>query len=217
MGLRSVSCSFIKGVFVFLKPPRATVRNVGRMAATTYRQSPLDFEQLVRLGKPRVVALIVFTAVIGMFLATPGLPPPGPLLFGATGIALVATSAAALNCLIEQKLDATMARTHARPLPKGDVTTLQASVFVAVVGGAGLLLLHSLTNPLTMWLTLATFLGYAIIYTILLKPRTPQNIVIGGPSGALPPVLGWSAATRGISAVAFILFLIILPSTPPHS
>src|SRR5258708_17070933 len=102
MGLRSVSCSFIKGVFVFLKPPRATVRNVGRMAVTTYRQSPLNFEQLIRLGKPRVVALIVFTAVIGMFLATPGLPPPAPLLFGATGIALVATSAAALNCLIDQ-------------------------------------------------------------------------------------------------------------------
>src|SRR6266446_3883591 len=161
--------------FVFLKTQRATVGNVDRMAATTYRPSPLNFEQLVRLGKPRVVALIVFTAVIGMFLATPGLPPPGPLVFGATGIALVATSAAALNCLIEQKLDAMMARTRARPLPKGDVTPLQASVFVAVVGGAGLLVLHSLTNPLTMWLTLATFLGYAIIYTIFLKPVTPGD------------------------------------------
>jgi len=186
------------------------------MAATTYRPSPLNFEQLVRLGKPRVVALIVFTAVIGMFLATPGLPPPGPLLFGATGIALVATSAAALNCLIEQKLDAMMARTRARPLPKGDVTTLQASVFVAVVGGAGLLVLHSLTNPLTMWLTLATFLGYAIIYTIFLKPRTPQNIVIGGASGAMPPVLGWCAVTGEISADALLLFLIIFAWTPPH-
>ncbi len=186
------------------------------MAATTYRPSPLNFEQLVRLGKPRVVALIVFTAVIGMFLATPGLPPPGPLLFGATGIALVATSAAALNCLIEQKLDAMMARTRARPLPKGDVTTLQASVFVAVVGGAGLLVLHSLTNPLTMWLTLATFLGYAIIYTIFLKPRTPQNIVIGGASGAMPPVLGWCAVTGEISADALSLFLIIFAWTPPH-
>ncbi len=146
------------------------------MAATTYRPSPLNFEQLVRLGKPRVVALIVFTAVIGMFLATPGLPPPGPLLFGA----------------------------------------LQASVFVAVVGGAGLLVLHSLTNPLTMWLTLATFLGYAIIYTIFLKPRTPQNIVIGGASGAMPPVLGWCAVTGEISADALLLFLIIFAWTPPH-
>ena len=186
------------------------------MAATTYRPSPLNFEQLVRLGKPRVVALIVFTAVTGMFLATPGLPPPGPLLFGATGIALVATSAAALNCLIEQKLDAMMARTRARPLPKGDVTPLQASVFVAVVGGAGLLVLQSLTNPLTMWLTLATFLGYAIIYTIFLKPRTPQNIVIGGASGAMPPVLGWCAVTGEISADALLLFLIIFAWTPPH-
>src|SRR5467141_922360 len=186
------------------------------MAASMYRPSPLNFEQLVRLGKPRVVALIVFTAVIGMFLATPGLPPPGPLLFGATGIALVATSAAALNCLIEQKLDAMMARTRARPLPKGDVTPLQASVFVAIVGGTGLLVLHSLTNPLTMWLTLATFLGYAVVYTIVLKPRTPQNIVIGGASGAMPPVLGWAAVTGELAPEALLLFLIIFAWTPPH-
>src|SRR6185295_11120781 len=142
------------------------------MTASVYTPVALTGGKLIRLGKPRVVSLIVFTAVIGMFLATPGLPPPGALLFGAIGIALVATSAAALNCLIEHNLDAMMARTRARPLPKGDVTPLQALVFVAVVGGAGLLVLHSLTNPLTMWLTLATFLGYAIIYTIFLKPRT---------------------------------------------
>ncbi len=186
------------------------------MAAHTYGPAPLTSGQLIRLGKPRVVALIVFTAVIGMFLATPGLPPPGVLLFGAIGIALVATSAAALNCLIEQKLDATMARTRARPLPMGEVTPRQALVFVAVVGSAGLFALHSLTNSLTMWLSLATFLGYALIYTVFLKPRTPQNIVIGGASGAMPPVLGWSAVTGDISSDALLLFLIIFAWTPPH-
>jgi heme o synthase len=187
-----------------------------QMAERGYRTVPLTSVQLLRLGKPRVVALIVFTAVIGMFLATPGLPPPGPLLFGVIGIALVATSAAALNCLMEQKLDALMARTRARPLPMGDLTPLQALVFVAVVGGAGLLVLHSFTNPLTMWLTLGTFLGYAVIYTIFLKPRTPQNIVIGGASGAMPPVLGWAAVTGEISSDALLLFLIIFAWTPPH-
>ena len=186
------------------------------MIASAYRPVLLTGGQLIRLGKPRVVALIVFTAVIGMFLATPVLPPLGPLLFGTIGIALVASSAAALNCLIEQKVDAVMARTRARPLPMGDVTPLQALIFVAVVGGAGLFVLHELTNPLTMWLTLATFLGYAVIYTIVLKPRTPQNIVIGGASGAMPPVLGWCAVTGEISSDALLLFLIIFAWTPPH-
>jgi len=186
------------------------------MAASVYRPGLLTGGKLIRLGKPRVVALIVFTAVIGMFLATPGLPPLGALLFGAIGIALVATSAAALNCLVEQRLDAMMARTRARPLPMGDVTPLQALIFVAVVGGAGLLVLHSLTNPLTMWLTLGTFLGYAVIYTIFLKPHTSQNIVIGGASGAMPPVLGWAAVTGEISSDALLLFLIIFAWTPPH-
>src|ERR1700686_2731791 len=186
------------------------------MIASAYRPGLLTGGQLIRLGKPRVVALIVFTAVIGMFLATPAFPPLGPLLFGTIGIALVASSAAALNCLIEQKVDAVMARTRARPLPMGNVTPLQALIFVAVVGGAGLLVLHSLTNPLTMWLTLGTFLGYAVIYTIFLKPRTPQNIVIGGASGAMPPVLGWAAVTGEISSDALLLFLIIFAWTPPH-
>jgi protoheme IX farnesyltransferase len=186
------------------------------MIASAYKPGLLTGGQLLRLGKPRVVALIVFTAIIGMFMAAPGLPPPGPLLFGAIGIALVATSAAALNCLVEQRLDAVMARTRRRPLPMGDVTPLQAFVFVAVVGGAGLFVLHELTNPLTMWLTLATFLGYAVIYTIVLKPRTPQNIVIGGASGAMPPVLGWAAVTGEISSDALLLFLIIFAWTPPH-
>jgi protoheme IX farnesyltransferase len=171
---------------------------------------------LLRLGKPRVVSLIVFTAIIGMFLATPGLPPAGPLLFGAIGIALVATSAAALNCVIEQKLDAIMARTRARPLPRGEVTTPQALVFIACTGLAGLLLLNNLVNALTMWLTFATLMGYAVIYTIVLKPRTPQNIVIGGASGAMPPVLGWCAVTGHVPVDAWLLFLIIFAWTPPH-
>jgi protoheme IX farnesyltransferase len=186
------------------------------MTTDTYKPASLAALQLLRLGKPRVVALIVFTAVIGMFMAAPGLLPPGPLLFGAIGIALVATSAAALNCLVEQRLDAVMARTRARPLPMGDVTPLQALVFIAIVGGTGLLVLHSLTNPLTMWLTLATFLGYAVVYTLVLKPRTSQNIVIGGASGAMPPVLGWAAVTGEISSDALLLFLIIFAWTPPH-
>jgi len=186
------------------------------MTTDTYKPASLAALQLLRLGKPRVVALIVFTAVIGMFMAAPALPPPGPLLFGAVGIALVATSAAALNCLVEQRLDAVMARTRARPLPMGDVTPLQALAFIAIVGGTGLLVLHTLANPLTMWLTLGTFLGYAVIYTILLKPHTSQNIVIGGASGAMPPVLGWAAVTGEISSDALLLFLIIFAWTPPH-
>jgi protoheme IX farnesyltransferase len=186
------------------------------MTAHAYKPTVLPIGQLIRLGKPRVVSLIVFTAVIGMFLATPGLPPLAPMLFGAVGIALVATSAAALNCLIEQKLDATMARTRSRPLPMGNVSPLQASAFMAFVGGVGLVTLNRLVNPLTMWLTLATFLGYAVVYTIVLKPRTPQNIVIGGASGAMPPVLGWAAVTGEISSDALLLFLIIFAWTPPH-
>jgi len=177
---------------------------------------PLAIGRLIRLGKPRVVTLIVFTALIGMFLAVPGLPPAAGVLFGAVGIALVASSAAALNCLVEHKLDAKMARTRGRPLPRGDVSPLQALAFAAVLGAAGLLVLASGTNALTSWLTLATFLGYALVYTILLKPRTPQNIVIGGASGAMPPVLGWTAVTGEISPDALLLFLIIFAWTPPH-
>ena len=186
------------------------------MAEHALRSAPVPLRALLRLGKPRVVSLIVFTAIIGMFLATPGLPPAGPLLFGAIGIALVATSAAALNCVIEQRLDAIMTRTRARPLPRGEVTTPQALVFIGCTGLAGLVLLNNLVNALTMWLTLATLMGYAVIYTIVLKPRTPQNIVIGGASGAMPPVLGWSAVTGHVPFDAWLLFLIIFAWTPPH-
>jgi heme o synthase len=164
-----------------------------------------------------VVSLIVFTAVIGMFLAVPnGLPPFALTLAATLGIALVAGSAAAINCLVEQKLDAVMARTRGRPLPRGTLTSSQTLGFAAVIGGIGLWLLYAAVNSLTMWLTLATFVGYAVIYTILLKPATPQNIVIGGASGAMPPVLGWTAISGEISHDALILFLIIFAWTPPH-
>jgi len=172
--------------------------------------------QFYRLTKPRVVSLIVFTAVIGMFLAVPGAVPIDLLIFGTIGIALVAGAAAALNCLVEQKFDAVMARTQGRPLPQGKVSVPETLFFLSIVGGLGLFILHQWVNPLTMWLTLATFVGYAIIYTVILKPLTPQNIVIGGASGAMPPVLGWTAVTGEIAADALLLFLIIFAWTPPH-
>lgn len=173
-------------------------------------------QHFYRLAKPRVVSLIVFTAVIGMFLAVPGAVPLNALIFGTLGIALVAGAAAAVNCLVEQKIDAIMNRTRGRPLPQGTVTSPETLFFIALVGGAGLLMLHQLVNPLTMWLTLGTFVGYAIIYTVILKPNTPQNIVIGGASGAMPPVLGWAAVTGEVSSDALLLFLIIFAWTPPH-
>ncbi len=174
--------------------------------------------QFYELTKPRVVSLIVFCAVIGMFLAVPaGQWVSLWLMVTATiGIALVAGAAAAVNCLIEQKVDAVMARTRARPLPRGELTSLQTLVFSGAVGGLGLWLLYDFVNPLTMWLTLGTFVGYAIVYTVVLKPLTPQNIVIGGASGAMPPVLGWAAVTGDIGTEALLLFLIIFAWTPPH-
>ncbi len=172
--------------------------------------------QFFQLTKPRVVSLIVFTAVIGMFLATPGMVPPRVLFAGTLGIALVAGAAAAINCLVEQNVDALMLRTRWRPLPSGELSTFQALVFAGVVGGLGLGLLYQFINALTMWLTLATFVGYAVIYTVLLKPATPQNIVIGGASGAMPPVLGWAAVTGDVTVEPMLLFLIIFAWTPPH-
>jgi heme o synthase len=172
--------------------------------------------QFYQLTKPRVVSLIVFTAVIGMFLAVPGAVPLQVLLAATAGIALVAGAAAAVNCLVEQKIDAIMLRTSRRPLPRGRLTSLQTTLFAGVIGGIGLALLHQWVNALTMWLTLATFVGYAIVYTVILKPMTPQNIVIGGASGAMPPVLGWAAVTGEVTADALTLFLIIFAWTPPH-
>ncbi len=172
--------------------------------------------QYFQLTKPRVVSLIVFCAVIGMFLAVPGAVPPVVLVAATTGIALIAGAAAAVNCLIEQRIDAVMARTRGRPLPRGEVNSRQTLLFSGVIGGIGLSLLYWFVNPLTMWLTLATFVGYAIIYTIFLKPATPQNIVIGGASGAMPPILGWAAVTGEVTSEALLLFLIIFVWTPPH-
>ena len=162
------------------------------------------------------MSLIVFTAVIGMFLATPGAVPMQALLAGTIGIALVAGAAAAMNCLVEQKIDAVMSRTRWRPLPQGELSAAHTLVFAGALGGAGLWLLYHFVNALTMWLTLATFVGYAIVYTVILKPATPQNIVIGGASGAMPPVLGWAAVTGEVPIEAMLLFLIIFAWTPPH-
>jgi heme o synthase len=183
---------------------------------TTLALAESRARQLFALTKPRVVSLIVFTAVIGMFLAVPGIPPAGPVFFGTLGIALVAGAAAAVNCLVEQNIDKLMRRTSWRPLPRGQLSSGQTLLFASAVGAAGLWLLHVFVNPLTMWLTLGTFLGYAVVYTVLLKPATPQNIVIGGASGAMPPVLGWAAVTGEVPAEALLLFLIIFVWTPPH-
>jgi heme o synthase len=176
----------------------------------------VSFQSFFLMCKPRVTALIVFTAMIGMFLASPGMLPLDLLLTATVGIALASGAAAAFNCLIEQKIDAVMARTRARPLPTGQVTSVQTAIFATLVGALGLAILYYYVNPLTMWLTFATFVGYAVIYTIFLKPATPLNIVIGGASGAMPPVLGWAAVTNMVSPEALILFLIIFAWTPPH-
>jgi protoheme IX farnesyltransferase len=189
------------------------------MKAVSLEHGPLALrlQQYLALTKPRVNTLIVFCAVIGMFLAVPqGLPPMATVLAATVGIALVAGAAAAINCLVERTVDALMARTRARPTARGELGMRQTLVFSAIVGGLGLVILHQLVNPLTMWLTFATFIGYAVVYTVLLKPMTPQNIVIGGASGAMPPVLGWAAVTGEISHDALILFLIIFAWTPPH-
>ena len=172
--------------------------------------------QFIQLCKPRVVALIVFTAVIGMFLAVPGMVNPVILVAGTLGIFLVAAAAAAINCLVEQQVDAMMARTRDRGTARGTIESSQVLILAAITGGIGMTLLYTQVNALTMWLTLGTFVGYAIIYTVLLKPATPQNIVIGGASGAMPPVLGWAAVTGEVSADALLLFLIIFVWTPPH-
>ena len=168
------------------------------------------------LCKPRVNSLIVFTAMIGMFLATPGFPPLLRFAVASIGIALVAFAAAALNCLVERTIDARMARTSWRATARGDISVVETVTLATLLGAAGLWLLHAFINDLTMWLTLGTFVGYTIIYTLILKPATPMNIVIGGASGAMPPVLGWAAMTGQVSAEPLVMFLIIFLWTPPH-
>ena len=172
--------------------------------------------QYLALTKPRVNLLIVFCAVIGMFMSVPGMVPVAPLVAGTLGITLVAGAAAAINCLVESHIDAKMARTAWRPLPSGTLTVRQTIAFLVVLGGLGMAILFLFVNALTAWLTFATFVGYAVIYTLVLKPLTPQNIVIGGASGAMPPVLGWAAVTNTAPPEAWVLFLIIFVWTPPH-
>lgn len=180
----------------------------------------LSFSHLMRqywqLTKPRVTQLAIFCAVIGMFLSTPDLPSIGAVLKATIGIWLLAGAAFAVNSIIERHVDARMLRTRMRPLARGEIMPLQAIVFSGVIGGAGMWVLYTQVNPLTMWLTFATFVGYAVIYTVLLKPFTPQNIVIGGLSGAMPPVLGWAAVTDSAPGEAWLLALIIFVWTPPH-
>jgi protoheme IX farnesyltransferase len=177
---------------------------------------PSRWRQYYALTKPRVVQLIVFCAVIGMFLAVPGWPPLVTTLAATAGIWLVAAAAAAFNCLVEQEIDRRMTRTAWRPTAKGELTDMQALLFSALLCGLGAAILLIWVNVTTLWLTLATFIGYAVIYTLVLKPNTPQNIVIGGASGAMPPVLGWAAMTGHADANAWLLCLIIFLWTPPH-
>jgi protoheme IX farnesyltransferase len=174
------------------------------------------WQQYWALTKPRVTQLAVFCAIIGMFLATPGMVPWSVLIGGSIGIWLLAGAAFAVNCLVEQKLDAKMRRTAWRPSATGELGQKQIIIFALVIGLAGMVLLWNFANPLTMWATLITFVGYAIIYTLLLKPATPQNIVIGGLSGAMPPALGWAAVANDLPAEAWLLVLIIFTWTPPH-
>ena len=168
------------------------------------------------LTKPKVVLLIVFTAIAGTLLATPGMPPLGALVWGNLGIALAASCAAAINHVLDQKIDEKMARTRHRPLPTGSVNTVQALGFAAVLGIVSMLMLWFLVNPLTAVLTFLSLIGYAVIYTAWLKRATSQNIVIGGAAGAAPPVLGWAAVTNSIDPNALLLFLIVFIWTPPH-
>jgi protoheme IX farnesyltransferase len=189
--------------------PGSDARAAGRAHKATWR----DYFEL---AKPRVVALIVLTAVVGTLLATPGLPPLNALLYGNLGIALAAGSAAAFNHVLDRRIDAYMARTRGRPLPTGTLDHRQAIVFATVLGIASMLVLALLVNTLTAVLTFASLIGYAVLYTVWLKRATPQNIVIGGAAGAAPPVLGWAAVTNTIDPHALLLFLIIFAWTPPH-
>ncbi len=182
--------------------------------------SPIDLRRValdyLALTKPRIVLLAAFCALIGMLLASDQSVPWTVLVFGLAGISLLAASGFAFNCLIERGIDARMARTRARPLARGQVSITGTLAFAGMLGGLGGWLLYAFVNPLTMWLTLATFVGYAVIYTVILKPATPQNIVIGGASGAMPPLLGWTAVANEVTAPALVLFLIVFVWTPPH-
>lgn len=185
-------------------------------ATATSKIASANWRDYLEMCKPRVVALMLLTSVIGMFLATPGMVPLDILFFGNLGIALGAGSAAAINHIVDRRVDLVMARTQNRPLAQGRVSLQQAVIFAVVIGLLGMGILAFLVNPLTAWLTLASLIGYAFIYTGWLKRATPQNIVIGGISGAAPPLLGWTAVTNSLDADALLLVLIIFAWTPPH-
>jgi protoheme IX farnesyltransferase len=197
-------------------PSQGVLAGMPLPAASSRRSLPSRARQFYALTKPRVVQLIVFCAAIGMLLATPDWPDWRIVLPAIAGIWLVAAAAAAFNCLVEQRIDSRMARTSWRATATGELSVAQALVFSALLGAAGSALLWFTVNPLTMWLTFATFVGYAVVYTVVLKPLTPQNIVIGGASGAMPPVLGWAAVRGEVGPEALILCLIIFLWTPPH-
>ena len=189
------------------------------MTSPVLATTPDVLRQFHALTKPRVIQLIVFCALIGMVLAVPGTPTWSQAALAAVacvGIYLVAGAAAAFNCIVEKGIDAKMRRTSWRPTARGELSDTQTLIFSALLGITGSVILYLWVNPLTMWLTFATFVGYAVVYTVILKPLTPQNIVIGGASGAMPPVLGWAAMTGDVGGEALILFLIIFLWTPPH-
>jgi protoheme IX farnesyltransferase len=194
-----------------MKPSSIELADAGRWQRLTSH-----LNEYLELTKPRVVALIVFTALVGMFLAVPGMPPLDQLLLGTLGIALAAGSAAAINHLLDQKADAVMARTRGRPLPTGQLRSRQAGIFAILLCSVSMLVLAAGVNKLTALLTFISLIGYAVIYTLWLKHATPQNIVIGGAAGAAPPVLGWAAVTGEVTGDALLLFLIIFVWTPPH-
>ncbi len=189
---------------------------MSKAEADVASQLAFPWRDYYELTKPRVVMLIVFTAVVGMLLAVPGMPPVDALVFGTLGIGLASSSAAAINQIIDARVDAQMARTRNRPLVLGRINDRQAMFFAGALCVVSMIMLWALVNPLTAILTFASLIGYAVIYTVYLKPATPQNIVIGGAAGAAPPVLGWVAVTGEVHAHALLLFLIIFVWTPPH-
>ena len=188
----------------------------GARAASRHAAARAHWRDYLELTKPRVVSLIVVTSLVGTLLAAPGFPPLGALLFGNLGIALAAGSAAAINHVLDRRIDARMARTRGRPLPTGALRIRDALIFAAVLAAGSMLVLAMLVNTLTAVLTFCSLIGYAVVYTVWLKRATPQNIVIGGAAGAAPPVLGWAAVTNSVDPHALLLFLIIYAWTPPH-
>ncbi|MFT4825766.1 MAG: protoheme IX farnesyltransferase [Halioglobus sp.] len=185
------------------------------MAENTVQVSA-NWRDYQELTKPRVVALMILTSIIGMFMAVPGMVPIQVLILGNLGIAMVAGAAAAVNHLVDQSVDQRMARTRNRPIAQGRIGTNQAAIFAFVLGAGGMAILLIWVNALTAWLTLASLVGYAFVYTMFLKRATPQNIVIGGLAGAAPPLLGWTAVTGDIGGHGLLLALIIFAWTPPH-